>query len=177
MGQNACWENVCRLPGLSLCVQRKFCLYPGARTFEVKLVDSLRHFLQKFNLEKCCRRQTFWWLMTSTSQLELSQSTSLKTCFLYSLLPYYYYYIGLAYPLQAYEESRGHIFLFFVFFFRGVGRGVHNQILLRDAQIWAIFESYNVFMVHLNRLTNLEHLVISKVAFFLQLLLTKVTVF
>ena len=145
MEQDAWWENVHRPPGLSLCVQRKFCLYPGARTFVVKLVDSLRHFLQKFNLEKCCKRQTFWWLLTTTSQLELSQSSSLKTCFLYSLLPYYYY-IVLAYPLQPHEESRGQFFCFFCFFsFKGGG---HNQILLRDAQIWATFESYNLIIAN-----------------------------
>ena len=107
MEQDACWENVRRLPGLSLCVQRKFCLYPGVRAFVVRLVDSVCHFLQKFNLEEYCKRQTFWWLLTSTSHLELSESqkASLKTCFLYSLFPYYHYLLILFRPMTNVEAT------------------------------------------------------------------------
>lgn len=41
-------------------------------------------------------------------------------------------------------------------------------------RIWTAFGSHNVFSLHLNTLTNLEHLVISKAAFFLHVLLKKV---
>jgi len=47
--------------------------------------------------------------------------------------------------------------------------------VVNEARVQTAFESQNVFSLHLNTLTNLEHLVIPKAAFFLQLLLKKVT--
>ena len=45
-----------------------------------------------------------------------------------------------------------------------------GDIFINIVQIWATFESHNVFILHPNPFINLEHLVISKAAFFLQLL-------
>ena len=53
-----------------------------------------------------------------------------------------------------------------------------NKIMgdvVNKVRVQTVFESQNVFSLHLNTLTNLEHLVIPKAAFFLQLLLKKVT--
>lgn len=104
MGQDAYWDNVCKLPGLPLCVQRKSCLYPGVRTFVVKLVHSVS--------------------LLADGQVKFLEFFLLK------------------FSLEEYSTV-----------------------------------SYNVFIVQIKRMANLEHLVIFKAAFFLQLLLKKVTVF